>query len=183
MDGDRLHGAGSACISALQGCCSCCWPLSHVNASKRPDLYPLPRAEEIRESDIGTGAGLFEVLKIGDEFFTFIVDCKQPKACSILLRGASKDVLNEVRSACNAAGPSTLNILCPVQYRVQCRSGTCRVSGSVHWPTALLIWLAIPEADIAVGWWQAASMAKDMKVTHHQPVCDCIAGVICSAET
>ncbi len=54
------------------------------------------RAEEIRESDIGTGAGLFEVLKIGDEFFTFIVDCKQPKACSILLRGASKDVLNEV---------------------------------------------------------------------------------------
>ncbi|KAK9862284.1 hypothetical protein WJX84_000700 [Apatococcus fuscideae] len=54
------------------------------------------RAEEIRESDIGTGAGLFEVLKIGDEFFTFIVDCKQPRACSILLRGASKDVLNEV---------------------------------------------------------------------------------------
>ena len=56
------------------------------------------RAEEIRESDIGTGAGLFEVLKIGDEFFTFIVDCKQPKACSIVLRGASKDVLNEVQS-------------------------------------------------------------------------------------
>ena len=34
------------------------------------------RPEEIRESDIGTGAGLFEVKKIGDEFFTFIVDCK-----------------------------------------------------------------------------------------------------------
>jgi T-complex protein 1 subunit gamma len=34
------------------------------------------RTEEIRESDIGTGAGLFEVVKIGDEFFTFIVDCK-----------------------------------------------------------------------------------------------------------
>lgn len=33
-------------------------------------------ADEIRESDIGTGAGLFEVRKIGDEFFTFIVDCK-----------------------------------------------------------------------------------------------------------
>lgn len=32
--------------------------------------------DEIRESDIGTGAGLFEVRKIGDEFFTFIVDCK-----------------------------------------------------------------------------------------------------------
>ena len=34
------------------------------------------RPEEIRESDIGTGAGLFEVKKIGDEFFSFIVDCK-----------------------------------------------------------------------------------------------------------
>lgn len=54
------------------------------------------RAEEIRGSDIGTRAGLFEVQKIGDEFFTFIVDCDKPKACSIVLRGASKDVLNEV---------------------------------------------------------------------------------------
>ena len=54
------------------------------------------RPDEIRESDIGTGAGLFEVTKIGDEFYTFIVDCKEPKACSIILRGASKDVLNEV---------------------------------------------------------------------------------------
>jgi hypothetical protein len=31
---------------------------------------------QIRESDIGTRAGLFEVVKVGDEFFTFIVDCK-----------------------------------------------------------------------------------------------------------
>ncbi len=29
-----------------------------------------------REEDIGTGAGLFEVAKIGDEFYTFVVDCK-----------------------------------------------------------------------------------------------------------
>ncbi|EFN57837.1 hypothetical protein CHLNCDRAFT_30487 [Chlorella variabilis] len=54
------------------------------------------RPDEIREADIGTGAGLFEVRKIGDEFYTFIVDCKDPKACSVVLRGASKDVLNEV---------------------------------------------------------------------------------------
>ena len=45
---------------------------------------------EIRASDIGTRAGLFEVQKIGDEFFTFIVDCDKPKACSIVLRGPSK---------------------------------------------------------------------------------------------
>lgn len=54
------------------------------------------RTDEISENDIGTGAGLFEVRKIGDEYFTYIEDCRDPKACTILLRGASKDVLNEV---------------------------------------------------------------------------------------
>lgn len=54
------------------------------------------RTEEISESDIGLGAGLFEVRKIGDEYFTFIEGCSDPKACTILLRGASKDILNEV---------------------------------------------------------------------------------------
>lgn len=54
------------------------------------------RTDEITEEDIGTGAGLFEVKKIGDEYFSFIEECKGPKACTILLRGASKDILNEV---------------------------------------------------------------------------------------
>merc|ERR1712142_22847 len=51
------------------------------------------RTDEITEEDIGTGAGLFEVRKIGDEYFSFIEDCQNPKACTILLRGASKDIL------------------------------------------------------------------------------------------
>lgn len=54
------------------------------------------RPEDIKETDIGTGAGLFEVRKIGDEYYTSIIECKDPKACTVLLRGASKDVLNEV---------------------------------------------------------------------------------------
>lgn len=54
------------------------------------------RTDEIREEDIGTGCGLFEIRKIGEEYFTFIEECKNPKACTILLRGASKDVLMEV---------------------------------------------------------------------------------------
>nr|AAA84416.1 chaperonin containing T-complex protein gamma subunit-like protein [Drosophila melanogaster] len=53
------------------------------------------RTEELTEKDVGTGAGLFEVKKIGDEYFTFVTECKEPKACTILLRGASKDILNE----------------------------------------------------------------------------------------
>lgn len=53
------------------------------------------RTEELTEKDVGTGCGLFEVKKIGDEYFTFITECKEPKACTILLRGASKEVLSE----------------------------------------------------------------------------------------
>ncbi|KAL8910704.1 MAG: hypothetical protein Q9171_004039 [Xanthocarpia ochracea] len=54
------------------------------------------RVEDLRESDVGTQCGLFEIEKIGDEYFTFITKCKGPKACTILLRGPSKDILNEI---------------------------------------------------------------------------------------
>lgn len=53
------------------------------------------RTEELRDEDVGTRAGLFEIKKVGDEYFCFITECKDPKACTIILRGASKDVLNE----------------------------------------------------------------------------------------
>ena len=56
----------------------------------------ISRADEIQESDIGTACGLFEVRKLGDEYFAFFEECKEPKACTILMRGASKDVLNEM---------------------------------------------------------------------------------------
>merc|ERR1719446_1703310 len=54
------------------------------------------RTAEIQEKDLGTGCGLFSVEKIGDEYYTWLVDCEAPKACTIVLRGASKDVLNEI---------------------------------------------------------------------------------------
>ncbi|KAF3333643.1 T-complex protein 1 subunit gamma [Carex littledalei] len=69
------------------------------------------RPEELQESDIGTRAGLFEVKKFGDEFFAFIVDCKDPKACTVLLRGASKDLLNEVERNLQDAMAVARNIL------------------------------------------------------------------------
>lgn len=37
------------------------------------------RTEELQESDIGLGAGLFEIKKIGDEYFCFITECSDPK--------------------------------------------------------------------------------------------------------
>jgi T-complex protein 1 subunit gamma len=53
------------------------------------------RPDELQETDVGTGCGLFEIRKIGEEYFMFLEQCKDPKACTILLRGGSKDVLME----------------------------------------------------------------------------------------
>jgi len=36
------------------------------------------RPEEIQESDLGTHCGLFQVKQIGDEYFTFLTECKEP---------------------------------------------------------------------------------------------------------
>lgn len=70
------------------------------------------RPEELREEDVGTRLALFDVRKIGDEYFSFLVakdDCVTDDvtttttknstlgaACTILLRGPTKDVMNEV---------------------------------------------------------------------------------------
>jgi len=54
------------------------------------------RTDEITESDIGTHCGLFEMRTIGEDWFVFLEECKDPKACTIVLRGGSKDVLNEI---------------------------------------------------------------------------------------
>lgn len=54
------------------------------------------RTDELHEKVLGTEAKLFEVRKIGDEYFTFIEESENPTACTILLRGASKDILMEV---------------------------------------------------------------------------------------
>lgn len=54
------------------------------------------RPEELQESDVGNNCALFKVNKIGDDYFSFFTECAEPNACSIILRGASKDVLNEI---------------------------------------------------------------------------------------
>ncbi|KAM6395148.1 T-complex protein 1 subunit gamma-like [Rhynochetos jubatus] len=69
------------------------------------------RTDELREEDVGTGARLFEVKKIGDEYFAFITDCKDPKACTIVLRGASKEILAEVERNLQDAMQVCRNVL------------------------------------------------------------------------
>jgi len=69
------------------------------------------RPEELQESDVGTMCGLFEVKKIGDDYFSFLTQCKNPNACSIMLRGASKDVLNEIERNLHDAMGVARNVL------------------------------------------------------------------------
>lgn len=94
--------------------------ISVLRRTRRTDCLRIARAtgarivnqtDELREEDVGTRAGLFEVTKFGDEYFAFITGCKDPKACSILLRGPSKDVLAEIERNLQDAMYVTRNIL------------------------------------------------------------------------
>jgi T-complex protein 1 subunit gamma len=103
------------------------------------------RPEELQESDVGTECGLFEIKKIGDDYFTFMTECKTPKACSILLRGASKDVLNEIeRNLHDAMGVARNVMLNPklvpgggaVEMELACRlhEYSQQIEGVQQWP-------------------------------------------------
>ena len=72
------------------------------------------RPEEIQETDVGTLSKLFVIRKIGDEYFTFFEECENPSACSIILRGGSKDSLNEMeRNLHDALGVARNIFHCP----------------------------------------------------------------------
>merc|ERR1719188_1814827 len=69
------------------------------------------RTEELTPEMIGSKCGLFNIKKIGDEYFTFMTECEDPKACSVLLRGATRDVLNEMERNLQDAFCVARNIL------------------------------------------------------------------------
>ncbi|KAK7185629.1 T-complex protein 1 subunit gamma [Paraphaeosphaeria sporulosa] len=96
-------------------------------------------------SDIGTQCGLFEISKIGDEYFTFLTKCKDPKACTILLRGPSKDILNEVERNLHDAMGVARNViwnpkLCPgggateMAVAVGLERRAKQIEGVAQWP-------------------------------------------------
>uniref|UniRef100_A0A915AS65 T-complex protein 1 subunit gamma n=2 Tax=Parascaris TaxID=6254 RepID=A0A915AS65_PARUN len=51
--------------------------------------------QDLRDEDVGTLADLFEVIKIGDEYYTFVTS-EKASAVTVVLRGPSKDMINEV---------------------------------------------------------------------------------------
>ncbi|CAL9729110.1 T-complex protein 1 subunit gamma [Monosporozyma unispora] len=69
------------------------------------------RCEDLKESDVGTQCGVFKIEMIGDEYFTFLDECENPKACTIMLRGGSKDILNEIERNLQDAMAVTRNVM------------------------------------------------------------------------
>jgi len=88
------------------------------------------RTDEMSENCIGTDAGLFEIKKFGEEYFTFITECKDTKACSIVLRGASKDVLMEVERNLQDAMQVARNIM--MESKVVPGGGACELAVANH---------------------------------------------------
>ena len=52
---------------------------------------------ELSSDDLGY-AGVVEEIKVGDEDMTYVKDCKNPKSVTILVKGGSKHVVDEVES-------------------------------------------------------------------------------------
>ncbi|CAI5759798.1 unnamed protein product [Candida verbasci] len=69
------------------------------------------RIEDLKESDIGVNCHEFKVELIGDEYFSYLYKCDSPKACTIILRGASKDILNEIERNLHDAMSVTRNVM------------------------------------------------------------------------
>lgn len=71
---------------------------------------------------MGTGAGLFQVKQIGDEYFTFVTECRDPKACTVLLRGASKEILAVSPAPSTLPSPISMLLLLPASAPSVCSS-------------------------------------------------------------
>ena len=103
------------------------------------------RTDLLNEKDVGKECGLFEIKPLADETFSFFHKCKNPKACSIILRGGSKDVLSEMdRNLQDAMAVARNIILNPsilpgggateMALSVFLQSNSKKISGVMAWP-------------------------------------------------
>lgn len=79
--------------------------------SKATGAVVVNRLEDLEERHVGKGCGLFEYLKYGEEYYCKFSRCSSPKACSVILGGPSKDILNELERNFSDALKVTRNIL------------------------------------------------------------------------
>ena len=82
-----------------------------VRQAKESDMEKLAKAtggkivvdlDDLSSKDLGF-AGIVEERKFGDDKLTFVIDCKNPKAVSILLRGGTEHVVDELERALHDA--------------------------------------------------------------------------------
>ncbi|MFH1821933.1 MAG: thermosome subunit beta [Methanobacteriota archaeon] len=82
-----------------------------IRRAKKSDMEKLARAtggkvvtnlDDLTVNDLGK-AGLVEEKKIGDDKMTFVEGCKDPKAVSLLIRGGTEHVVDEVERAMHDA--------------------------------------------------------------------------------
>ncbi len=78
-----------------------------IRRAKKSDMEKLAKAtsativntlDDLKANVLGTAGKVFEK-KIGDDTFTFITECKEAKAVSILLRGGTEHVVDEAERA------------------------------------------------------------------------------------
>jgi archaeal chaperonin len=82
-----------------------------VRRAKKSDMEKLAKAtgakivgnlDGLTKKELGNAGNVVEQ-KIGDDHMTFIMDCKNPKAVSILLRGTTEHVIDELERALHDA--------------------------------------------------------------------------------
>jgi len=66
--------------------------------SKATGAKIVAKVKDLKESDLGF-AGLVEERKLGKDNMTFVEECKNPKAVSIIIRGGTEHVVTEVERA------------------------------------------------------------------------------------
>lgn len=75
-----------------------------VRRAKKSDMEKLARAtganivtnfEDLSKEDLGY-AGIVEEVKIGNDEMTFVKECKDPKSVTMLIRGGTEHIVNEV---------------------------------------------------------------------------------------